>query len=116
MIIGNKKKGFVRSKKPKTKGTKGFIRGGKPKKTFKRKKKEEIKTVKTLPDKQLGGFLPFPPKDCKKKEFITWCFGITWIDLSICHGCSNINDCVTRKEHLNKLKEQRKIHFEGKEK
>jgi hypothetical protein len=102
------------NKKPKE--SKGFSRrnkDSKPKKTFKRKKKEQ---VKTLPDKQLGGFLPFPPKDCKKKEFITWCFGITWIDLSICHGCSNINDCVTRKEHLNKLKEQRKIHFEGKEK
>jgi hypothetical protein len=116
MIIGNKKKGFVRSKKPKTKGTKGFIRGGKPKKTFKRKKKEEIKTVKTLPDKQLGGFLPFPPKDCKKKEFITWAFGIQWIDLNICHGCPIIKECSTRKEHIQKLKEQRKIHFEVKEK
>jgi hypothetical protein len=115
MIRGNKKKGFVRSKKPKTKDkkTKGFSRGNKsdkPKKSFKRKDKAQI-----MPDKQLGGFLPFPPKDCKKKEFILWCFGIKWIDLNICHGCSNINECVTRKEHLNKLKEQRKEYFAEKE-
>jgi hypothetical protein len=114
IIRGNKKKGFVRSKKLKTKETKGFSRGNKsdkPKKSFKRKDKAQI-----MPDKQLGGFLPFPPKNCKKKEFITWAFGIQWIDLNICHGCPIIKECSARKEHLHKLKEQRKIHFEGKEK
>lgn len=104
IIRGNKKKKrFIRKiKKPKTNQTK-----------FIRKKKEDIKII---PDKQLGGHLPFPPKNCTKKEFITKCFGIKWIDLSICHNCNTINECSTRKEHLNKLKEQRKEYFTEKEK
>jgi hypothetical protein len=100
MIIRGKKKkkGFVRRSKPKEKKGK-----------FKRREKEKV-----MPNKQLGGFLPFPPKDCQKKEFITKCFGIKWIDLSICHWCPGIKECITRKEHLNKLKEQRKEYFRNK--
>jgi hypothetical protein len=114
IIRGNKK-----PKGTKTKESKGFSRRNKSKKTHKTHKPSQRKKkiqVKIMPDKQLGGFLPFPPKDCKKKEFITWAFGVQWIDLNICHGCPIIKECSARKEHLHKLKEQRKIHFEGKEK
>lgn len=100
MKRGNKNKtkvSFKRGQKTKTKEKKTFTRGN--------------KNTPKMPDKNLGGYLPFPPKDCPKKRYITFCFGINWIDLNICHSCPDIKECDTRKEHLQKLKEQRKIHF-----
>jgi len=101
MIRGNKKHTKI------TKQTKGFTRGKKTKKmSFKR-----AKNTPKIGNGFLGGFLPFPPKDCPKKEHFTLCYGIVWIDLSICHWCNNIKECSTRKEHLQKLKDARKEYF-----
>jgi hypothetical protein len=107
MIRGNKNKTkvkFTRAKK--TKKTKI-----KEKKTFKRGTKNNKEKPVKMPDKNLGGFLPFPPKECQKKNHIIKCYGILWIDLNVCHSCTIIKECDTRKEHLQKLKEQRKLHF-----
>jgi hypothetical protein len=111
MIRGNKNK----TKVSKTE-TKGFVRGSKTKKKTVKKFKRKEKAIKApkMPNKFLGGFLPFPPKDCPKKDHSVLCYGIIWIDLSICHSCAKIKECNTRKEHLSKLKEQRKEYFNNK--
>lgn len=109
MKRGNKNKTKVRFTRGKKTETKESTKT-KEKKTFTRGNKN----TPEMPNKHLGGFLPFPPKECQKKEHITLCYGILWIDLNVCHTCGIIKDCSTRKEHLQKLKEQRKLHFEGK--
>lgn len=54
-----------------------------------------------------GGHLPHPPLNCERKEFSFVYQGITWLDLSICHKCSQIKNCERRIEHLLKLKNER---------
>ena len=100
MIRGNKKKKFVRKNKTDKKN-----------KTKEKPKFKRAKKAPKMPNQFLGGFLPFPPKECPKKDHILLCYGITWIDLSICHWCNNIKQCDTRIEHLQKLKDARKEYF-----
>ena len=68
-------------------------------------------TLVGLPKKNLGGFLPDPPADCEKKVLWVYCYNRYWIDLSSCHSCSIIKECVGRSSYLVLLKKQREEHF-----
>jgi len=102
--------------KRKVKETKSFQRKTKEPKTKEKKPvfKRTKMPVKSKISHPLGGYLPFPPKDCLKREFFTWCQGTVWIDLSICHSCTNKPECSTRKEYLQELNEKRKAYFADK--
>jgi len=64
-----------------------------------------------LPEKNLGGYLPNPPKDCERKKYVLSYNGILWLDLSICHACSFVKVCPDRKGYLEALKKKREEHF-----
>lgn len=54
-----------------------------------------------------GGHIPYPPKDCEKKELMFEHCGVTWIDCSICHTCSVISKCKRRKEWKKEMKRKK---------
>ena len=64
--------------------------------------------IKKEIQQNIGGHLPYPPKDCEKKEFVKKWDAIPWLDMSICHSCSCIKTCPERKEWIKKLKEKNK--------
>lgn len=57
-----------------------------------------------LPEKNIGGFLPWPPDECIKSEFHRKQDGVIWIDLSICHGCELITACHRRKAYMDHVR------------
>ena len=72
------------------------------------KKKKKTKMIKKkkltiLVTHNWGGHLHTPPKDCEKKDMWFTHNGIVWLDLSICHDCSIITECVRRKEYLKNI-------------
>lgn len=62
-----------------------------------------------MPENLWGGFLPYPPDDCPKSDFVFVADdGTKWLDLSICNYCQEIKDCLHRQNYLKYLAEQRK--------
>ena len=112
MKIGNKDK----KKKPKIVSgkSKGFKKTGKMKLG---KKKKRI-TQSDMIRKPYGGHLPFPPKDCCRKEYIFSTDYIPWIDLGLCISCPDYGEkgCERKREYLSEMDRLRKEYFKGKEK
>lgn len=76
---------------------------------IRRKKPKNLKEpVEKRIKRNIGGHLPYPPTDCPKKDFVKLYDNTPWLDLSICHNCPKIKNCPERKEHLLKLKGERK--------
>lgn len=75
-------------------------------------RKMKMKIKKKIILKPWGGFLPFPPKNCKMKQYIFKDNSIKWLDLVICINCpdyiENKKGCERRIEYLNKLKNKEK--------
>lgn len=59
-----------------------------------------------FPIKNVGGHLPNPPEDCERKDKWSKRHSIIWIDLSLCHSCSILKECHTRKTYLKAVKQQ----------
>lgn len=58
-----------------------------------------------MPEKNVGGFLPWPPDECIKSEFHKKLNGAIWIDLSICHSCELLVACHRRKAYMDHVRE-----------
>ena len=99
----------------KRKQVKQIMKSGKGKKIIKmksRKMKEKRITQLDMIKKPWGGHLPFPPKNCARKEYVFTSVGVPWIDLGICIGCKDFpKGCDRKREYIAEMRRMQKEYF-----
>ena len=78
------------------------------KRTTPTKMKRTTKRKIVQPDLGLGGYMPYPPNDCKARRLIYTKLNIVFINHSSCCRCETAPICQRRKDYDQEWKEYRR--------